>query len=593
MAYTRLNLNKSALKVIYRYTIKHKKTFLFLVVLSVISAIANSIIPFLVGRLIDNLTSFNLIFIGTFAAVPVFIFILAIWFFAKLAADVADWRIALYSETIEELVHAEYIVDGIDRIIKLPVSFHKDHKMGEVFERMNRAGNFLSQIMSHVLIDLAPQFLSIAIALIIAFIINPVFAVILTVAVFLYAFILFIKTPGLAELQTSAHKYYSEAYGDAYETVTNVMPIKQAGAEDHEARRHERGFAKVILFWSRLNAIWQGLNFYQRLLVSVTQLVIFILSVLFIRAGDMTIGELVMFNGYAAMLFGPFVVLGRNWQTIQNSLTSVEWAENILRSPSEIYEPPGAVSPPDIDGNIEFRDVFFKYPGKNKHILENVSFKIKAGMVVALVGESGVGKTSLVDLLSFYYFPESGKIFIDGHDITTLNLKTLRSQIGIVPQEPVLFNDTVKNNIRYGRFEATDEQVVSAASLAHADEFIKTFPNQYEQIVGERGIKLSTGQKQRIAIARAILRNPKILILDEPTSALDSRSEKFIIASLEELMRGRTTFIVAHRFSTVRKADIIFVLDQGRIVETGTHSDLIKIPNGAYRKLYEIQIGLY
>lgn len=324
----------------------------------------------------------------------------------------------------------------------------------------------------------------------------------------------------------------------------------------------------------------------------LTQLAIFILSIIFIQRGEMTIGELVMFNGYAFMLFGPFVRIGRNWQVIQNGLITLGRAEKILVHPSEIYTPKNAVILSDIKGQVVFRNVSFAYQKKQSKVLDNISFDIKPGEVVALVGESGVGKSTLVDLISGYYYPTSGKILIDGHNLKNLDLKFLRSKIGVVSQEVVLFNDTIKTNIRYGKFSISDKKVIEASKKAYADEFIQLFPKKYEQIVGERGIKLSVGQKQRVAIARAILRDPRILILDEPTSALDAKSEKFIQESLKELMRNRTTFIIAHRLSTVRKANRIFVLDKGRIVEEGKHEELIKIPNGVYRQLYELQIGL-
>jgi len=237
-------------------------------------------------------------------------------------------------------------------------------------------------------------------------------------------------------------------------------------------------------------------------------------------------------------------------------------------------------------------NVSFSYGARQKKVLENISFEVRPGEVVALVGESGVGKSTLVDLVSHYYRPTGGHIYIDGHDVSRLDLYMLRSHIAVVPQEPLLFNDTVKNNIRYGNFSASDEEVEQAAKLAYAKDFIANFPQKYNQLVGERGIKLSVGQKQRIAIARAILRSPSILILDEPTSALDAKSEDFIQKSLEFLMEKRTTFIIAHRLSTVRKADMILVLEKGRIIEKGTHEDLLRIPKGVYRRLYEFQIGL-
>ena len=305
----------------------------------------------------------------------------------------------------------------------------------------------------------------------------------------------------------------------------------------------------------------------------------------------MTLGELLAFNGYAAMVFGPFIVIARNWQTIQNGIIQIQESERILELPIEIYEPAGAPNI-EIRGDIDFKNVSFQYD-EGKPVLQDISFTIKAGEIIALVGESGVGKSTLIDLISAYHFANSGDVLIDGHDVKTLNLRKLRQSIAVVPQEVVLFNDTIETNIKYGNFEASHEQIIEAARKAHALDFIEKFPEQWKQVVGERGIKLSVGQKQRIAIARAILRNPTILVLDEPTSALDAGTEKIITESLDKLMQGKTTFIIAHRLSTVRKADNILVFKEGRIIESGKHDELLKIKDGEYRRLYELQIGLH
>jgi ABC-type multidrug transport system fused ATPase/permease subunit len=302
----------------------------------------------------------------------------------------------------------------------------------------------------------------------------------------------------------------------------------------------------------------------------------------------MTIGELVMFNGYAFMLFAPFVRLGHNWSVVQNGLIALEWAEEILTTPKEIYLPANAVILSEIKGAVEFKNVSFSYK-KGQAVLENLNLTVNPGEIIALVGESGVGKSTLVDLISGYYFSGKGKVLVDGRNIKNFDLKFLRSKIAVVPQEVVLFNDTIRTNIKYGNFNASDKKIIRAAEQSRCSEFIEKFPRKWNQIVGERGIKLSVGQKQRVAIARAILRNPKILILDEPTSALDAQSEKFVTEALEELMKGRTTFIIAHRLSTIRKANRILVLENGRIVEEGNHSDLTKIENGVYRRFYELQ----
>lgn len=561
-------------------------------VLSIASALTNASVPYLSGRLIDAITSPGIVHKIFGIYVSRITLVIGIWLFIKILADIADRTINYRSDRLEAIIESDYMARGTGMLLELPLSFHKGQKVGEVVNRVNRAASLLGQIISRVLIDLAPQFLSIIIALIITFLIQPTLALVLLGAVALYAMAMFRVAPALGPLYRTMHRMYSRAYGDAYGAVANVETVKQAAAEMYEKRKHARSFLHATSWWLRLTSIWQRLNFYQRLLVTLTQFVIFAFSVGAIRAGQMSIGELVAFNGYAAMLFGPFVILGRNWQAVQNGLTAIVEAEKTIRIKPETYTPENAIMLEDIRGEIEFTNVSFRYQRKREPVLKNVNFRVEPGKTLALVGESGVGKTTLVDLISYYFRPASGHIHIDGHEVSILDLRMLRSRIAVVPQEVMLFNDTVKNNIRYGRFGATAEEIKEAARRAHADEFIERFPQKYNQRVGERGVKLSTGQKQRIAIARAILRDPRILILDEPTSALDAKSEKFITESLETLMRDRTTFIIAHRLSTVRKADLILVFDKGRIAERGAHEELMQIPNGIYRRLYELQIGL-
>ncbi len=569
-------------KILFGYLKRYKSALVFLSVLSIFSAATNSAIPYLAGRLIDSLISRQTGFLA----------LLLLWLGIKSIADIADWKIGIKSKRLETDIETSYIASGISKIIEFPLKFHKTRKMGETFDRISRAAGNLSSIISDVIIYLAPQFLSIFLAFVITFSIKPKLAAILLLALALYTLIIFRATRKVSKLFIMMHRAYNKAYGDAYDTVLNVATVKQATAENYETKKVYRNFlSRAAGFWIKIASLWTGLSFAQRILISLTQFSIFIYSFYLIRLGELTVGQLVMFNGYAAMLFGPLVILARNWQTVQNGLVSLVRAEKILNYPSEIYVPKSAISLPKLKGEVIFDNVGFYYRKGKEKILDNVSFRAEPGETTAIVGESGVGKTTLVDLISFYHAPTSGSIFIDGYDIKKINLKSLRSQIAVVPQEIVLFNDTIKNNIRYGKFNASDKEIKKAAELAHAVDFIKKFPKKYEQMVGERGIKLSAGQKQRVAIARAILRDPKILILDEPTSALDARSEKAIQESLETLMASRTTFIIAHRLSTVRKADKILVFEKGRLVESGRHEDLIKNQNGVYYQLYKLQFG--
>ena len=580
------------LKIVIRYLANYKKDLIALSFLGVASALTNGAVPYLAGRFFDAILAPAEIFIGNSLEMPLWLFFIIIWLVIRLISDMIDWKIKLESARMDELVHSDYMINAFKTLLELPLGFHKDKKMGQITDRIGRAAGWLSRIVGDVLIALTPQFLSIFVALVFSFYVNYFMAIILLLAIFIYVSLLAKMAPPLARLQRKSNRAYNRAYADAYDAIFNVSPIKQAVGEKHEHRKIFVNFRlKAAKIWIEMMAVWQGMNFYQRLIVTATQFIIYGLAIYFIHQGAMTLGELVMFSGYATMLFGPFIMLGHNWQVVQNGLISIERAEKILKTPPEVYVPENAVVLSDIKGEVEFKNVYFSYK-RGKQVLENINFKVKPGEIIALVGESGVGKSTLIDLISGYYFATSGNVYIDNHNVKNFDLNFLRSKIAVVPQEVVLFNDTIEKNIKYGNFGASIKAVKKAAEMSHCLEFIEKFPKKWNQIVGERGVKLSVGQKQRVAISRAILRKPRILILDEPTSALDAKSENIIAESLEELMKDRTTFIIAHRLSTVRKADRILVLDKGKIAEQGRHEELIKIKNGIYQNLYKLQIGL-
>jgi len=588
----KIQIPYQGLKIVIRYLANYKKDLIALSFLGVASALTNGAVPYLAGRFFDAILAPAEIFIGNSLEMPLWLFFIIIWLVIRLISDMIDWKIKLESARMDELVHSDYMISAFKTLLELPVGFHKDKKMGQITDRIGRAAGWLSRIVGDVLIALTPQFLSIFVALVFSFYVNYFMAIILLLAIFIYVSLLAKMAPPLARLQRKSNRAYNRAYADAYDAIFNVSPIKQAVGEKHEHRKIFVNFRlKAAKIWIEMMAVWQGMNFYQRLIVTATQFIIYGLAIYFIHQGAMTLGELVMFSGYATMLFGPFIMLGHNWQVVQNGLISIERAEKILKTPPEVYVPENAVVLSDIKGEVEFKNVYFSYK-RGKQVLENINFKVKPGEIIALVGESGVGKSTLIDLISGYYFATSGNVYIDNHNVKNFDLNFLRSKIAVVPQEVVLFNDTIEKNIKYGNFGASIKAVKKAAEMSHCLEFIEKFPKKWNQIVGERGVKLSVGQKQRVAISRAILRKPRILILDEPTSALDAKSENIIAESLEELMKDRTTFIIAHRLSTVRKADRILVLDKGKIAEQGRHEELIKIKNGIYQNLYKLQIGL-
>jgi ABC-type multidrug transport system fused ATPase/permease subunit len=588
-------INKNNLKtgigVLMRYLGKYKRETTILSIVGIISAIGNGVVPFIAGKFFDSILVPSVKTIGSIE-LPFYLYFLIIWAIVQVITYFVDWQINIKSESLSNTAWTDYMAVGFAHLIELPMSFHKEHKIGTVSEKINRAAYSLETIVGRIVIDLAPQFLSIIIAFVVTFLVQPILAGILLVGVSTYAVIMMVKVKPLGRMQEEYHDVLMRSWGDAFDSAANAQTIKQATAEHYERSKLNRLWKDQILtLWNGLNSVWANLTLYQRIIILGSQIIIFIVSVAFIHAGRMTIGELLAFNGYATMIFGPFVTLGRNWQAIQTGIVSLEESEKILNTPKERYVPEHAAPIKELQGNLSFQHVDFYYD-KDKPVLQDIDVEIKAGQIIALVGESGVGKSTFIDLISGYHFPKKGKLLVDGYDIKTVDLTTLRSQIGVVPQEVVLFNDTIRTNIKYGNFSATDEELEEAARKAHALEFINKFPDKWEQLVGERGVKLSVGQKQRVAIARAVLRNPKILILDEPTSALDAGSERIITESLEALMRGKTTFIIAHRLSTVRKANVILVFKEGRIIEKGSHDELLKKEGGEYRRLYELQIGL-
>jgi len=303
--------------------------------------------------------------------------------------------------------------------------------------------------------------------------------------------------------------------------------------------------------------------------------------------GDLTAGSLVAFLVYAVNISNPVKRLTRVVGSIQRALAAAQRVFDVLDMKEEIAEIPEAKALPQIQGSVEFKDVSFAY-GKGEEVLKDVSFKAEPGEVIAIVGPSGAGKSTIANLLPRFYDTTSGSITIDGNNIAEVTLNSLREQVGIVPQETVLFNGSLYDNILYGRLEATREEVEAAAKAANAHNFIMEFPNGYETMLGDRGLNLSGGQRQRIAIARAILKNPRVLVLDEATSALDTESERIVQEALDRLMVGRTSFVIAHRLSTIKNANKIIVLQRGRIVEVGTHDELMA-NNKLYSHLYNIQ----
>ena len=371
------------------------------------------------------------------------------------------------------------------------------------------------------------------------------------------------------------------------ETIAGIRVVKSFAREEYEIDRFSQQNYKNFRAQMKTSQLMAALTPVIEVLAAIGVVFIIWYGGMEVIDGTITSGALIAFLIYVVNLANPVKRLSRVYGNIQRALAAAERVFEVIDTEPEIREAPGAVDLPVVKGYVAFEQVTFAYtPGQPA--LQNLTLTVKPGEMVAIVGPSGAGKTTIANLLPRFYETNEGRILVDGHDIRTVTLQSLREQIGIVPQETILFNGTIYDNILYGRLNATEADVIAAAKAANAHEFIVKLTDKYQEQIGERGAKLSGGQRQRIAIARAILKNPRILILDEATSALDTESEKLVQQALDKLMVGRTSFVIAHRLSTVQRADTIVVLDKGRIIEQGTHGELLT-KGGLYHKLHQVQ----
>jgi ABC-type transport system involved in Fe-S cluster assembly fused permease/ATPase subunit len=470
----------------------------------------------------------------------------------------------------------------------LSLRFHLDRQTGGMTRDIERGTSGISTLLSYMLFSILPVILEFAlVAAVLLARFDWRFAAVTFGAVAVYLAFTVLVTEWRMEIRRRANELDSTANTRAIDSLLNYETVKYFGNEDFEARRYDENLRKYEDAATRSESSLGLLNIGQSLIIAGAVTALMLLAAEGVVAGTFTLGDLVLVNGLLIQLYIPLNVLGMVYRNVKQSLLDMDRMFRLLGENREVQDAPGAADLPPGPASVSFERVDFFYE-KARQILFGVSFEIPAGQRVAVVGHSGSGKSTLSRLLFRFYDASGGAIRINGVDLRAMKQASLRAAIGIVPQDTVLFNDTILYNIRYGRPEASDAEVIEAARAAHIHDFIETLPKKYETMVGERGLKLSGGEKQRVAIARALLKNPRMLVFDEATSALDSRSEKAIQAELERIAEGRTTLVIAHRLSTVMDADQILVLGKGRIVERGTHQQLLEL-KGEYARMWALQ----
>ncbi len=568
-----------ALKI-FRFILPYKSTFLIGIVFLLLSLTTNLIFPKLIGEIVAviegkstyELNQVVLFLIGILILQSLFSFGRIYFFSIVSEKGMADIRRTLYS-----------------KIVSLPIPFFEQRRVGELMSRITSDVQALQDVLSFTLAELFRSLATVVVGIVIICFISWKLTIFMLATFPVAIVVAMIFGRYIRKLSKKAQDELANANVVVEETLQSVTIVKAFTNEFLEVNRYGDALARVIdaslkaarfrggfvsfiifaLFGGIVGVVWYGATL--------------------VQSGEMPFSELMTFIFYTMFIGGSIGGLGDMYAQIQKTLGASERLLEILDEKSEV-DVKANVQPITVSGNIAFENVRFSYPTRpDMTVLKGVSLEVPAGRKIALVGYSGAGKSTIVQLLMRYHTPQGGNISVDGQDIQSFDITAYRQNIAVVPQEVILFGGTIRENIAYGKPNATQEEVREAARKANALDFIESFPDKLETVVGERGIKLSGGQRQRIAIARAILKDPKILILDEATSSLDAESEKLVQEALDGLMQNRTTIIIAHRLATVRNVDCIYVIKDGTIFESGTHEELALNENGLYAGLIKLQ----
>lgn len=577
---------KKTIKIYWKHILKYKFSGLVILFSVIAASTVNAVIPLYFKNFFDVLTSGkpNEIVAGSLITILIFILWLEIlhWLFWRIATFSAAY---FYSHTMVNLANSCF-----QYLHKHSYSYFSNNFVGSLVKRVNRFVRAFDNITDRITWNFLPLIVNIIIITAVLTLKNRILGIIVISWIILFLIINWFLTKYKLKYDIKRSRAETEATGILADTITNHSNVKLFRGYGREVKlfaKVQEKVRKLRQFEWNLNNIFDAV---QGLLMVALEIGVFYLGIKLWDRGLFTVGDFVLLQSYVLIVFMKIWDFGRMIRRVYEDLADAEEMTEILDTPHEIKDARNAKELIVREGKIEFKNVDFSYH-KTRKVLLNFSLKIKSKEKLALVGPSGAGKTTVIKLLLRMYDLTGGKILIDGQKITGVTQDSLWKNISLVPQDPILFHRSLMENIRYGKPEAADEEVIVAAKAAHCHEFISEFPYGYETYVGERGMKLSAGERQRVAIARAILRNAPILVLDEATSSLDSESESLIKDALDKLMEDKTVIAIAHRLSTIRKMDHIIVIDGGRIIEQGTHQQLIKKKDGKYRKLWELQAG--
>jgi ABC transporter fused permease/ATP-binding protein len=577
---TKQNLSK--LGGIFRFLLPYRGSFSLGLVFLLFSSLALLTFPFVAGKLIDtaqgkdwivtDINSIALLLLGILAVQSVFSFF-RVWLFSLVSEkSMRDIRVALY-----------------DRLIRLPMTFFDQRRTGELISRITADVSMLQDTFSVTLAELFRQLVTLIAGVIFLMVTTPKLTLFMLATFPVLVIIAMVFGRFIRKLSKSTQDELAAANVIVEETLQSISTVKSFVGEAYESARYGSGLSRVVIVALKA-AKFRG-AFISFIIFALFGGIVGVMwyGASLVGSGEMSVGDLVSFVLYTTFIGGSIAGLGDIYGQVQKAIGSSERVLEILQEEEESSE---GTKKSKFLGKIEFNQVSFEYPTRPEvEVLKALSFHVNPGEKVALAGHSGAGKSTIIQLLLRFYETQRGEIRVDDRLVTDWELASLRAHIGIVPQEVLLFGGSIRENISYAKPEASEDELIAAAKKANAWQFISQFPEGMQTLVGERGVKLSGGQRQRIAIARAILKDPSILILDEATSSLDAESEALVQEALDELMKGRTTIIIAHRLATIRNVDRIYALSEGRIIEEGSHAELVQKEDGFYSNLVRLQFA--